>query len=839
MVNFTMQQLRALMDKTENIRNMSVVAHVDHGKTALTDSLLAASGIISMATAGEQCAMSSRPDEAKRGITIKSTGVSLYYDILREDLPDDRMPRGAEGREFLVNLIDSPGHVDFSAEVTAALRITDGALVVVDCIEGVCVQTETVLRQALADRIKPIVTINKLDRGFLEVKLEPEAMYQSFKRHIDQINVIVSTFHEGGMPGDLLVSPNNGTVGFSAGLHGWAFTVPQFAQMYAKKFGVSEEKMCEKLWGEHYFGPDKKWAVTGEPEDRAFNKLILEPVSRVVQAAMSNQLDKLTAMLDKLNVQLTKEELAMTGKDLVKRCMQRWLPAHKALLEMIIIHLPSPAAAQKYRAGALYTGPVDDHCCSGIRLCDPHGPLVLYVSKMVPGADKGRFVAFGRVFSGTVSPGQKVRVMGPNFVPGSKDDLAIKSIQRVVLFMGKKQEAVDSVPAGNTCGIVGIDQFLVKTGTLSTSEDCCPLKNLSFSVSPVVRCAVQPKNPLDLPKLVEGLKRLAKSDPMVVVSVEESGEHIVAGAGELHMEICLKDLEELYMNGAPIKVSDPIVNYRETVSGESFEPCLAKSNNKHNRIWTSAFPLGAELTDAIELGDVSAVTDNLARARKLAETYGWEADIARKVWAFGPDFSGPNVLRDGTHGVQNLMDGKQNIVSAFQWVSNEGVLTEESMRGIGFTILDVVLHQDALHRGAGKVIPAARRSLLGAQYTAAPRLMEPIFVVEVSCPETCLGTVYSWLHQRRGQVTDEVQRPGTPMFTVKGLLPVAESFGFDRIRGATSGQAQPQMVFSHWDVVPGDPMEAGSACHKIVTDVRTRKGLAPELPPLDRYKDRL
>jgi len=837
MVNFSTEQLRALMEKRGQVRNLSIIAHVDHGKSALTDSLLAASGIISMASAGEQRATDSRPDEAKRGITIKSTGVSLYNEIPVEDIPDDKLPNGAEGREFLVNLIDSPGHVDFSAEVTAALRITDGALVVVDCIEGVCVQTETVLRQALADRIKPIVTINKLDRGFLELKLDQETFYQAFRKHIDKINVVISTYEDGSM-GDLQVSPQNGTVGFSAGLHGWAFTIPQFARMYAKKFGVSEEKMCEKLWGDHYFGANKKWTTTGEPEDRAFNKFILTPLSQVVHAAMSNEVEKLTSMLSSLNVELTKEDLALNGKDLVKRCMQRWLPAHKALLEMIVMHLPSPAEAQKYRASALYTGPMDDQCCTGIRNCDPHAPLVLYVSKMVPGVDKGRFIAFGRVFSGTVAAGQKVRLMGPNYVPGRKDDLAVKSIQRVVLFMGKKQESIDSVPAGSICGIVGIDQFLVKTGTVSTAEDCCPLKNLTFAVSPVVRCAVEPKNPQDLPKLVEGLKRLAKSDPMVVVSMEESGQYVVAGAGELHMEICLGDLEAL--TGAPIKVSEPIVNYRETVTVESPEPCLAKSNNKHNRVWVSAFPLGTELTDAIEAGDITPMHDNLARARALVNTYDWELDVARKVWAFGPDFNGPNMLRDGTHGVQNLADGKQNIVSAFEWVSKEGVLTEESLRGVGFTILDVMLHPDAMHRGAGQVIPAARRSMLAAQYTAKPKLVEPVFKVEVQCPESCLGSVYSWLNRRRGQVTDEERRPGMPLFTVKGLLPVAESFGIEGIlRAETSGQAQLNMVFSHWDLVPGDPLEANSASQLIVNKIRTRKGMAPDVPALERYKDRL
>jgi elongation factor 2 len=448
MVNFTIPQLRAIMDKPKNIRNMSVIAHVDHGKSTLTDSLVAAAGIISMASAGDQRLTDTRQDEADRGITIKSTGISLYNEIGPDEIPDDRMPKDSDGREFLINLIDSPGHVDFSAEVTAALRITDGALVVVDSIDGVSVQTETVLRQALAERIKPVLTINKLDRGFLELQLDWESMYSNFIKHVENVNVTIATYRDEAMGTDLQVYPEKGTVSFSAGLHGWAFTLPQFARMYAKKFGVSLEKMTERLWGENYFVPaEKKWCAESDPANRAFNMFVLDPIGKIIACCMNDQMDKLGKMLTALNITLKKEDLELRGKPLMKRTMQAWLPAHKALLEMMICHLPSPHAAQKYRAELLYTGPADDATCNGIRNCDPNAPTCLYVSKMVPGADKGRFIAFGRVFSGTMTSGVKVRIMGPNYVPGKKDDLNIKSIQRIVLFMGRRRTCPSSLRA--------------------------------------------------------------------------------------------------------------------------------------------------------------------------------------------------------------------------------------------------------------------------------------------------------------------------------------------------------------------------------------------------------
>merc|ERR1712241_818238 len=300
-------------------------------------------------------------------------------------------------------------------------------------------------------------------------------------------------------------------------------------------------------------------------------------------------------------------EKDLEQKALLKVAMRKWLPAGEALLQMISIHLPSPHTAQKYRTELLYEGPIEDEVAVSMKNCNAEGPLMMYVSKMVPTSDKGRFYAFGRVFSGKVATGQKARIMGPNFVPGQKTDLYEKSIQRTILMMGGRVEAIEDVPAGNICGLVGVDQFLVKTGTISTLKEAHNMKQMKFSVSPVVRVAVEPKNPADLPKLVEGLKRLAKSDPVVQCMIEESGEHIIAGAGELHLEICLKDLEEDHAC-IPLKKSDPVVSYRETVSEESSIMCLSKSPNKHNRLFMKAVPMPDGLSDAIEDGKVGPKT---------------------------------------------------------------------------------------------------------------------------------------------------------------------------------------------------------------------------------------
>lgn len=842
MVNFTIDQIRGLMDKVTNIRNMSVIAHVDHGKSTLTDSLVSKAGIISSAKAGEARFTDTRQDEQDRCITIKSTAISMFFEMPKEDLPE--IKQKTDGNEFLINLIDSPGHVDFSSEVTAALRVTDGALVVVDCVSGVSVQTETVLRQALGERIKPVVIINKVDRALLELQTTKEDLYQSFSRTIESVNVIIATYLDKAL-GDVQVYPEKGTVAFGSGLHGWGFTLRQFAARYSKKFGVDKEKMMVKLWGDNYFNPaTKKWTTkatdaNGKQLERAFNMFILDPIFKLFDSIMNVKKEQTTTMLEKLEINLKADEKDLEGKPLLKVVMRKFLPAADALLEMLVIHLPSPVTAQRYRVENLYEGPQDDECAIGIRDCDPKAPLMLYVSKMVPTSDKGRFYAFGRVFSGTARSGLKVRIQGPNYTPGKKEDLFVKPIQRTILMMGRYIEPIEDCPAGNILGLVGVDQFLLKSGTLTTSETAHNMKVMKFSVSPVVQVAVEVKNAQDLPKLVEGLKRLSKSDPCVQTLTNESGEHIVAGAGELHLEICLKDLEEDHAQ-VPLKFSDPVVSYRETVQAESSMDAISKSPNKHNRIYVKAIPMQEELSVDIEDGKVTPRDDFKARARVLAETYDWDVTDARKIWCFGPDTNGANLLVDTTKGVQYLNEIKDSCVAAFQWATKEGPLAEENMRGCRFNILDVTLHADAIHRGGGQIIPTARRVLYASSLLASPGLQEPIFLVEIQVPENAMGGIYGVLNRRRGHVFAEEQRPGTPLFNVKAYLPVSESFGFTAdLRGATGGQAFPQSVFDHWSPMGGNATDVGSKVEALVKSIRKRKGLKEEVPTYDQYYDKL
>merc|ERR1712127_605642 len=354
---------------------------------------------------------------------------------------------------------------------------------------------------------------------------------------------------------------------------------------------------------------------------------------------------------------------------------------------------------------------------------------------------KGRFYAFGRVFSGTVSTGQKVRVQGPHYKPGAKEDLSVKNIQRTVLMMGRTTEQIQDVPCGNTVALVGVDQYLLKSGTLTTLDTAHNIADMKYSVSPVVKVAVKVRDGKELPKLVDGLKKLSKSDPLVICSIEESGEHIVAGCGELHIEICLKDLRDEYAQ-IDFTVSDPVVSYRETVQALSSITALSKSPNKHNRIYMQAEPLPEGFAEDVESGKINANDDAKERTKYLSEKFDFDKNDALKIWCFGPDTTGANILVDKTTAVQYMSEIKEHCVSAVQWATKEGALCEENMRGIRFNILDVTMHADAIHRGAGQITPTCRRVMYASQLTAQPRLQEPVFLVDITCPQDAVGGIY-------------------------------------------------------------------------------------------------
>jgi elongation factor 2 len=242
----------------------------------------------------------------------------------------------------------------------------------------------------------------------------------------------------------------------------------------------------------------------------------------------------------------------------------------------------------------------------------------------------------------------------------------------------------------------------------------------------------------------------------------------------------------------------------------------------------------------VDEGTIRAGTEAKILGRQLADDFGWDVTEARKIWAFGPEGTGPNVFVDTTKGVNYLLEIKESVVAGFAWATMNGPLCEEQMRGCRFNLLDVVLHADAIHRGMGQIMPTARRVCFASMLTAQPGLLEPIYLCNISVPQDAMGNVYGVLTRRRGHVFTEEQRPGTPQMTLLAYLPVLESFGFTAdLRSNTGGKAFPQCSFDHWEQMSGNPYEAGNKANETVLAVRKRKGLAVEVPEISRYLDKL
>lgn len=842
--------MQQMMNNQKNIRNISVIAHVDHGKSTLTDTLVAKAKIVSL-DSGNSRYMDTREDEQERGITIKSTAISMHFSINQEVLKKN-INQEYDGNDFLINLIDSPGHVDFSSEVTAALRVTDGALVVVDCVDGICVQTETVLRQAIDEKIRPTLVLNKLDRALLELEESKVDLAEKLRRRIEDFNVKLQMIGLGRDDPDFKVEnlePSLNQVTFCSGLQGWGFALRDMAKYYVKRLKLENDpdgikKVCKFLWQPNFyctsddpFDETAKFKKTGDPDKIPFIVFVLNPIYKIKDLCKNGDIEGIKEFLgSKYSVDFSDVKLEGSGKNLFKVVMRKWLPAADTLLEQIILTLPSPLTSQKYRAAHLYTGPIDDPCGVAIKKTsmNPEDPLMMYVSKMIPYTDN-RFIAFGRVFSGVVSPGMKIRIQGPDYVPGSKTDLYIKNIQRTVLMMGRTVKDVESCPAGNIIGLIGIDSNLKKTGTLTTYDGAYNIKSMKFSVSPVVKYAIKPKNPTDLPALKAGLIKLSKSDPLTVVNFSDNGELTLAGAGELHLEISLNDLRNTYA-GVDIIVSEPQVTYLEGISKPVEVARMSKSSNKHNRIYMTVKPMSEELVENIENGKLVS-KDPKERAAKFRETLGIREDWVKKIMFYGPEDKGPSIVVDGTKGISYLNEIKEYMREGFRNVTASGPLIGEKVRGLHFELTDLVLHSDAIHR-TGQQISAPMTSVCkGLILEADPILYEPIFLAEINVATDQVSGVTSTLSSRRG-ITEEFRDEGLRT-TIIGYLPVRESFGFNAdLLKATKGQASAVLSFSHYSILPGSLTDKNSLLYQTVMSVREKRGLG-ELRTPDYYFDRL
>ncbi|MFH1200148.1 MAG: elongation factor EF-2 [Candidatus Micrarchaeota archaeon] len=712
-------EVAKLFGNRANIRNIGIVAHVDHGKTTLSDSLVALAGVISQELAGEQRVLDYDEQEQARGITIKAANISIPYVY--------------EGHPFLINLIDTPGHVDFGGHVTRAMRAVDGVVLVIDCVEGVMPQTETVLRQALKEKVKPVLFINKIDRLINELKLDSNGMQQRFIKIIAGVNKLIENYGTADMKEDFKIDVMKGNVAF-----GTAFS---------------------------------KWAISGKQMKKS----------------------------------------GMTFKDIYQGCvdgkhkeLQAKIPLGEVMMDMIITHLPNPLTAQRYRVPVIWHGDHDSAVGKAMDSCDPTGRACFMVTAIQVDPHAGE-VAVGRLYSGTLRKGMELYLAS---------QYKTEKLQQVCVYMGPDRIMVDEVPAGNIVALVGLKE--VYSGETVSEDPIAPFEAIKHHSVPVVTKSIEAKNPKDLVKLIEVLKKLAKEDPTIKLSINpDTGEHLLSGMGELHLEIIEYKIK--VERGVDIVTSPPIVVYHESIFKEGPE-VEGKSPNKHNKFKIIVAPLEETVVKAINEGTIDEHKKGKELQTLLIEA-GLPRDEARSVM----DIAGTNLLLDMSKGVQYLQDIKESLVKAFEEAMEEGPLAKEKVIGVKVMLTDATIHVDPAHRGPAQVFPALKRPIYAGMLLAGTSLLEPKQFLFVNAPTDYLGNITTKVQGRRGQIIT-IEQEGEAV-AVKAKVPVSEMFGFaNEIRGATQGRAAWYYEYAGYEKLSAD-LQA-----KTIAQIRKRKG-EPEIAP--------
>ena len=714
-----------IMRNRGQVRNIGTLAHVDHGKTTLSDNLLMGAGLLSPKTAGKALALDYVEIEQMRQMTVKAANISLYHEL--------------NGKPYVINLVDTPGHVDFTGHVTRSLRIMDGAIVVVDAVEGVMTQTETVVRQGLEERVRPLLYINKVDRLIKELRLEPREVQERFMQIIKDFNNLIELYGEPGFKEKWKINPLKGQVAFGSALHKWGLT---------------------------------------------FTRMIKEGIkfSYIVDAYQKGY----------------HEELA------------KEFPLHATILDMVIEHVPSPLEAQKYRIPKIWHGDLESEIGRSMLECDPDGPLVIAVSKVIADPHAG-LVATGRVFSGTVKAGDEVYLLNAK---------SSRRVLQVGLYMGPYREATEFVSAGNIVALLGLEDARAGETVVETKykDIMKPFERMRYISEPVVTIAIEPTRSSDLPKLVETLRKMAVEDPTLKVHInQETGEYLISGMGTLHLEIALWDLNQ--RSGIEVVTSPPIVRYRETVKvdGPTIE---GKSPNKHNKLYISVEPLDKDTLDLLSKGIVYDGQDWRERAKILREQAGWDSDEARNIWAIDDNL---NIIVDRTKGIQHLREIRETIISGFKWSMEAGPLAQEPVRGVKVVLHDAIVHEDPAHRGPAQIMPATKNAIFASFLSAKPTLLEPVLKIDIKVPAEQLSGALNVVTRRRGRIID-MKQSGMLMHVV-GEIPVSETFDLsDEMRSATQGKAFWSTQFSKWAPVPESMLE------NLILEIRKRKGLSLRVP---------
>ncbi len=724
---YVFDEVQKMMSNLENVRNVAICAHVDHGKTTMTDSLVARAGLISMASAGEQRVMDFDEQEQARGITIKAANISLAFHMFEKD--------------WLVNLIDTPGHVDFGGHVTRAMRAVDGVVLVVDSVEGVMPQTETVLRQALKEKAKPVVFINKIDRLINELQLNDEQMQARLLKIITGINKLVDQYGPPEFKDDWIIDVKKGNIAFGSAYHKWAVSIKAMQKFNIKFADIFAH--CRKA--EHSI-------------------------------------------------------------------LQEKAPLDEVLLGMILEHLPNPHFAQRYRIPQIWKGDIESPDGKALLLCSSEGKTIGVCIGVVNDPHAGE-VAIVRLFSGRVRKGDMLYMAAR---------MAEEKVQQVAIYMGPDRVMVDNVIAGNIVGIVGLRDVFVGE-TVSTGE-VVPFESIKHYSEPVITKSIEAKDSKDLAKLIMVLRALGKEDPTLKVELnQETGEHLISGMGELHLEIITYKIEK--EKGVPITTSPPIVVYREIVSGKS-GTVEGKSPNKHTKIKLTIEPVEETVMAAMLEGKIP---DGKPKGKQIVEALV-EAGLPRDEAKAIIHIHNRSLLINDTRGVQYLNEIMELIIQGFEEALDKGPLCKEKVFGVKVKIIDATIHEDPVHRGPAQIIPATKRPLYAGMLIAGVTLQEPKQKITILVPADYMSAVITMINGRRGQMLD-IQQEGEAS-TLLAKVAVAEMFGFaNDLRSATQGRAIWYQEYAGYEPLPRELLL------KTVKSIRERKGDKPDPPTPNDFID--
>eukprot|EP01134_Creolimax_fragrantissima_P006103 CFRG6103T1 len=842
---YSKEYLADLTDNADLVRNIALVGHLHHGKTTLMDCFIEQSHDVKPAgnRINDTIAYTDFLHlESDRGLSVKSSPMTLLMESTKE-------------KSYVMNIIDTPGHVNFYDEAVAALRLCDGAIVVIDAVEGVMLNTERLLKHIVAMGLSVTVCINKVDRLFLELKLPPADAYHKLRHTIDSVNVILQTCEAPpSTTNEYYVSPLIGNVIFASSQSNWTFTVQSFAKLYTESYGAGDQlnhaDFAKRLWGDVYFN-SKTRKFSKKPTEsgakRTFVEFVLEPIYKMYAQVVGDVDSTLTATMKDVGIYLKKEERVMNTRPLLKLVCERFFGPHSGFVDMCVQHIKSPVAHAKELVPRMYTGDMQSEVAQAMMNCDPDGPLMICVAKLYPSIDAKKFYAIGRIMSGSVEKGQTVKVLGENYTLEDDEDMKMENCERIYIHESRYKLEVTRMQAGNWVLLDGVDSSITKSATITDEEtdDACIFKPPQFGTSAVLKVSVEPVNPTELPKMLESLRSVNKTYPLLETRAEESGEHIIFGTGELYMDCVMHDLRNVFAD-MMIKVSDPVASFRETVVETSSIKCFAETPNQKNKLTMISEPLEKGIAEDIENETVKIGMGKKQIGDFFQKKYDWDLLAARSVWAFGPDTCGPNVLVDDTLPSEvdkkKLNSVRDSIVQGFQWATREGPLCDEPIRNVKFKILDATIADQPIHRGGGQIIPTARRVAYSAFLMSTPRLMEPYYYVEVQAPADCVSAVYTVLARRRGHVVQDAPKPGSPLYMIKAYIPCMDSFGFETdLRTYTQGQAFCLSVFDHWQLVPGDPLDksilirplepqgASALARDFMIKTRRRKGLSEDV----------